>query len=377
MKRRPVYMRLLIILCGVLLGPGWLGAEGLQYSLNGVRFNHALLSGIPVPTGIDAGLRIPTKKDGLFFDVRLAGGYQDRHILRDATTGAILLTPSFDGIQWFYWPNIEVDAGVAFRSTAAGSDGARWLEFFAMGRARYEKNSQTLPTALFSDANGLFSLSFMAGVGGETVVQSADGAKQGIEAELSFEYGPKGLDFLGGTDFSRGTIKLAGYKPLYSSATDRTDGFALYAAGFLAADYADGYRIPLYVLTSFGGRQIRDGLGDSVRGYRSWGYEAATKAEASLELRAVGPALFHVAGLRPMAYVFGDAGYYGRLYKCTIPENQGFLFSSGFGVALDIFDYVYLGVRAGYKFPFADPLDAEYFPSGDRFFWDFSFKLHF
>jgi len=370
-------MAAFIFLCGVILVPSFTGAQGLQYSLNGVRFNYALLSGIPVPTGIDAGIRIPTKRDGLFFDVRLAGGFEDRHILRDTKTGDVITTPTFDGVQWFNWPNIEMDGGITIRKTAGGSNGTTWLELFLMGRARYENNSSTLATELFTDSRGLLAFSFLGGLAGNMVSESADMAKKGGAGELAFEYAPQGLDFIGNTDFVRGTLKLTGYVPVYSSAPGRSDGVALYAAGFLAADYASGRRIPLYVLTSFGGRQLRSGLGDSVRGYMSWGYEASTKAVASLEMRLVGPALFNVTKLRPMAYVFGDAGYYGDLYKCTVSEKQGFLFSSGAGVALDVLDYVYVGARVGYKFPFADALYSLYYPSGDRFFWDFCFTLHF
>ncbi|MFA6366551.1 MAG: hypothetical protein WCX13_05140, partial [Candidatus Hydrogenedentales bacterium] len=152
-------------------------------------------------------------------------------------------------------------------------------------------------------------------------------------------------------------------------------------AGYLTGDYAGGSEIPLYVLTSFGGRAIRDGLGDSIRGYRTWGYEATTKAEASFDLRFIGPGLFGLAGLRPMAYVFGDAGYFDGLYKCpdaaTGGDKDGLIFSAGAGAAINVFDFAQIGARAGYKFPVDDPLYAAYTPSGERFFWNITFLLHF
>ncbi|PKL05900.1 MAG: hypothetical protein CVV53_07110, partial [Spirochaetae bacterium HGW-Spirochaetae-9] len=150
--------------------------------------------------------------------------------------------------------------------------------------------------------------------------------------------------------------------------------------GYLTADAAAGKAIPLYVLTSFGGRELRDGLGSSIRGYRGWGYEAARKAEASFELRLVGPGLFGVASLRPMAYVFGDAGWFGGLYDCpdaaTGGDKDGWIFSAGAGAAIDILDFAYMGLRAGWKFPIDDPLYATYFGS-EKFFWGITFLLHF
>jgi hypothetical protein len=166
--------------------------------------------------------------------------------------------------------------------------------------------------------------------------------------------------------------------PLFSSGKSDLDAISVYAAGYLAGDYAGGSEIPLYVLTSFGGRLLRDGLGDSIRGYQPWGYEATAKAEASFDLRFVGPALFGVAGLRPIAYLFGDAGYFNGLYAApSIADKNGLIFSAGVGAALDIFDFAYLGLRAGYKFPADDPLYATYFPTGNRFFWGITFLLHF
>jgi hypothetical protein len=79
-----------------------------------------------------------------------------------------------------------------------------------------------------------------------------------------------------------------------------------------------------------------------------------------------------------MAYVFGDAGYFAGLYDCpSIADKDGLIFSAGGGLALDILDFAYLGLRAGYKFPVDDPLYSTYFPGGERFFWGITFLLHF
>jgi hypothetical protein len=350
-------------------------AEEMEFTLNGVRFNGALLSGVPVPAGADIELRFPMAGEGLLFTLRLAGGYEDRLILRDDTDSSPIAKPaSFDNMQWFHWPNAEVDAGILYR-LLSGGDGPK-VEFFGLARGRYESNSPWLGTIPFPDAQGLMSLSFLGGVGIDAVRKSPSRSKSGYAGEFSIEYAPAALAFSGGTDFYRASANLEGYLPLFSAGASDLNAISIYAAGYLAGDYAGGTEIPLYVLTSFGGRLLRDGLGDSIRGYQSWGYEATTKAEASFDLRFVGPGLFGLAGLRPMAYVFGDAGYFDGLYASPITDKNGFMASTGAGLALNIFDFAYLGLRAGYKFPMSDEVYAQYF-GDERFFWGITFLLHF
>ena len=371
------FLAVAIAVCCLMLVPLSAGAEGLEFALNGVRFNGAILGAIPVPTGADIELRLPILGNGLLFTLRLAGGYEDRLILRNALDGSPLAKPAtFDDAQWFNWPNIETDAGILYRILPRGK--ALKVEFFGLARGRYEDNSPSLSTSYFPDAQGLFSISALGGVGIDGVINSPRRLKSGFAGELSFEYAPPFLALAGGIDFYRASFNLEGYLPIFTAGKSDFEAVSVYAAGYLTGDYAGGSDIPLYVLTSFGGRLLRDGLGDSIRGYQSWGYEATTKVEASFDLRLVGPALFGIAGLRPIAYLFGDAGYFDGLYGApSIVDKNGLLFSAGAGAAIDIFDFAYLGLRAGYKFPVDDPLYATYFPGGDRFFWGITFLLHF
>lgn len=354
------------------------GAEGIEFALNGVRFNNALLGGLPVPAGVDVEFRIPVAADTLLFTIRAAGGYEDRLILRDAAGDPIAKPAPFDAADqtnWFHWPNAQADVGILYRPL--GSEKPK-VELFAMARGRWEANSPDLSTNVFSDAQGMLAVSVMGGAGVDAVVTDPRRSKSGYGGEISFEYGPSALALSGGNDFYRLSANLEGYLPLFSAGRSDLSAVSAYAAGYLAGDWAGGSAIPLYVLTSFGGRLLRDGLGDSIRGYQGWGYEATAKAEASVDLRLAGPALFGVAGLRPMAYLFGDAGYFGGLDRCaSISDKDGFIVSAGAGVALDILDFVYLGARAGYKFPVDDPLYSTYTAGGDKFFWNITFLLHF
>jgi len=376
MARR--FLAVAIALCCAGLFPLSAAAEGFEFALNGVRFNGVLLGGIPVPAGADLEVRFPIAGNNLLFTFRLAGGYEDRLILRNDADGSPITKPAFDNTQWFNWLNGQVDTGLVYRlAQGEGSPAAPRIEAFGLARARYEQNSPALSTAYFPDAQGLLALSFLGGLGVDGVYKSPRRFKDGYAGELSFEYAPAAFGFVGGTDFYRASVALEGYLPIFSAGTSDIDAVSLYAAAYLAGDYAGGTNIPLYVLTSFGGRQLRDGVGDSVRGYQSWGYEATTKAEVSFDLRFVGPGLFGLAGLRPMAYVFGDLGYFNGLYKCTVVDKDGMLMSAGAGIALNIFDFAYIGLRAGYRFPVGDSLYAVYFPGGEKFFWNISFLLHF
>ncbi|HEY9054193.1 MAG TPA: hypothetical protein VIO60_05180 [Rectinemataceae bacterium] len=374
-------LRLWCAACFALVfAAGSLGADpasqGIGFSLNGVRFNNAILGGLPLPAGADIELRFPLSSSGLLFSLRLAGGYEDRLILRDDDADPIA-KPAALGANWFNWPNAQVDAGPVYSMALAGGGGAR-LEAFFLARGRWELNSSSLSTAHFPDSRGLLGVSALAGAGVDAVMKDPSRMLSGWGGEVSFEAAPSFLSFQGGNDFYRLSGFLEGYLPLYSSSEDDLRAISLYAAGYLAGDWAFGSSIPLYVLTSFGGRKLRDGLGDSIRGYQGWGYEASAKAEASFDLRLVGPSLFKVAGLRPIAYIFGDAGWYGGLYDCpSLADSDGILFSAGAGAALDILDFAYLGLRAGWRFTIGDPLFPIYEPGGEAFFWGISFLLHF
>ena len=354
--------------------------DSMEFALNGVRFNNVLLGFLPVPAGVDVEFHFPLAQ-GLLFSLRAAGGYEDRLILRNDLTGSPIAKPaSFNaGAQtsWFDWPNAEVDTGLIYRLPGLAAAGVK-AEIFGLGRGRWEMNSPGLLANRFPDASGLLAFSLLGGIGVDAVVKKPSRMMSGWAGEASFETAPTFLALAGGTDFSRFSGFLKGYLPLYSSSADDLKAFSLYGAAYLTGDYAMGTKIPLYVLTSFGGRALRDGVGDSIRGYQGWGYEATAKAEASFDLRLVGPSIFKVAGLRPIGYLFGDAGYYSGLYDCpAIADKDGLLFSAGGGIALDILEFAYLGLRAGYKFPIGDALYDTYFPGGKQFFWGITFFLHF
>ncbi len=372
--RKTALIALVVMLCVAM---GNVAAEGFEFAFNGIRLNGALLSFLPVPTGLDVGIRLPLAP-GLLYSVRVAGGYEDRMILRNDADGAPIAEPTSLGTTWFNWPNFQLDTGIVYRLGASSGTKSSPLELFLLARGRYEINDSGFSTAVFSDAGGLATLSLLAGAGIDAVKMDAERVKHGFAGEVSVEYAPSLLSISGGADFYRASGFLEGYLPLVSNGRKEAQAISVYAAGYLTADYAGGSDIPLHVLTSFGGRLPRNGLGSSIRGYQAWGYEASTKAEASLEIRAVGPAFFGIPWFRPIAYVFGDAGYYSGLYKAASPYTNegGLILSTGAGIAIDLLDLAFVGLRAGFRLPVDDPLYATYFGT-DSFFWNIAFLLHF
>ncbi|MBL8965987.1 MAG: hypothetical protein JNG85_03195, partial [Spirochaetaceae bacterium] len=205
--------------------------------------------------------------------------------------------------------------------------------------------------------------------------------KNGVKAEASGEWGPGALNAgFGPTDFHRFTLKAAAYQPLFSvgqAGNPELNLFSAYLAGFASFDYAGGDAIPLYVRQSFGGRDLRDSLGDCVRGYPSRSYDAALKTVANGEVRLVGPALFNTPWLVPIVYGFCDAGYYAGFPESSAKaEASGTILSAGGGFALDVLDFAYIGVSLGSKFPGSDALYAVYGET-DAFFFSVEFLLHF
>ncbi len=385
---------LCLALCLAALLPAMADPGPVRFTVNGVRFNGAALHPFPVPlpAGADVALRIPLSPGGIFYSLRVAGGWEDRFILRDGVTGEPVAKPGApEDLHWFMFPNLQLDTGFGLHlsgaarpagspeGAAAGSPSAAAPELFLLGRYRLEDNRSALPATRFPDARGLSAVSFMAGAGFDGVRSDRARMKSGMRGEVSVEYAPAGLAFSGGTDFLRANLQVAGFHPLAASAhADPGGRVSVYAAWMASADWAVGDTIPLYVLTSFGGRDPRDGVGKSVRGFMHPGYESPRKAVASAEVRAIGPALFGIDSVRPLAYAFGDCGVYAGLDRAgSFADASAFIASAGSGIALGVLDFMYLGLRAGFRFPFGDPVHDVYFPGASRFFWDMAFLLHF
>jgi hypothetical protein len=388
--------RVLLVLAAIALGGGLLSAQGLDFSFNGIRYNTAfpgILKSLPVPTGADVEFRLPVAEFAsgpLAVDFRVAGGYEDWRILRDSATGDPIsekayITDGTFGEYHYFAPNVQWDLGLV--QGILPKDKGNLLEAFLLYRGRLDDYETSLSNTAFSDMRGIFGTSAIIGLGYDAVTKDSRRVKDGISSEVSAEWGPGGLNAnsIASTDFYRFDFKLWGFKPLISYGQASDEGLNLlsvYLAGYASCDYAGGSdggdNIPIYVLQSFGGRELRGSLGSCVRGYPSASYDSALKTVANGEIRVLGPALFKQAWFIPMVYAFCDAGYYSGLPgSVSKSDKSGVIMSSGGGFALDIIDFAYLGFSAGYLFPGQDQLFSTYVPDGTKTFFSVEFLLHF
>lgn len=383
--------RVLLVLAALALGGGLLSAQGLDFSFNGIRYNTAfpgIFESLPVPTGADIEFRLPVagfSSGPLAVDFRVAGGYEAWRILRDPDSGDPVVAPDeLDGKYRYYAPNVQWDLGLV--QGILPKDKGNLLEAFFLYRGRYDDYETSLSNTAFSDMRGIFGTSAIIGLGYDAVTKDSRRVKDGISSEVSAEWGPEALNAnsLASTDFYRLDFKVWGFKPLISYGQASDEGLNLlsvYLAGYASCDYAGGSdggdNIPIYVLQSFGGRELRGSLGSCVRGYPSASYDAALKTVANGEIRVLGPALFNQAWCIPMVYAFCDAGYYSGLPGSTTKaDKSGVIMSSGGGFAIDVIDFAYLGFKAGYLFPGQDSLFNTY-TDGTRTFFSIEFLLHF
>jgi hypothetical protein len=376
--RRGIAILLVLALC--LAG---LSAQGLEFGVNGIALNSAIVSGLPIPTGADIQFGLPVARFGdlpLTAVLRLRGGYEDLRILRDPASGAPVSEPSsFDGDYRFHAPNFQWALGAT--QGIVRQEGRNLVEAFAFYRGRYDVYNTGLAAIAFNDMKGLFGTSFLLGAAYDSTVRDSRRVRSGLFAELSAEYGPAAINTSPSTDFFRTTLIVKGFKPLLSqgqAADPRLNSFSIYLAGFASVDWADGSNVPIWVNQSFGGRDIRNSLGDCVRGYPTASYDASLKAVANGEIRILGPALLKQAWLVPMFYAFADTGYYSGFAGDSTATSgaSGSISSAGAGLNFDIFDFAYVGAYCGFKFPQGSALYSTY-TSTDAFFWNIQFLLHF
>lgn len=381
MKSRGVVW-VLIVLCGMALG-----AQDLDFSFIGGRFNFLLLDGFPLPTGADVEFRysiLDTAIGPTALSFRVGAGYEDKRLVRNdsatATAGDPIEAPTESDSPYRYnSPNAQWDIGLV--QALAGKADGNLAEAFFLYRGRYDYYDNDLSTSVFPDAHGIFGTAVLVGLGYDAVEQDSRRLKSGLGGELSFEWGPSFLaSSFGSVDYWRGNLQAEWYQPLFSFGAGELNRFSAYFAGFGSVDFAGGEQIPIFVMESFGGRDERTSLGGSVRGYPSKTYDAAFKSVLNLECRFLGPAMFDLPWFMPLVYGFFDSGYYDGLPGASTAayrDASGLIASVGAGFALDIFDFAYLGFRGGLLLPGDDLLFPVYLPSGKKTFFSIEFLLHF
>lgn len=366
----------------MLIGSMSVAAEpGISFSINSIKTNSDIVAGLPLPTGLDLGFEFPLGAGNTSLTVRTAAGYESRMILRNAGSIPISAPASIDGINRFYWTDALAELGL--RQYMLKSDQASaWL--FALLRGRYEMNKSTYSTTLFADAQGTASLSGVAGLAFDSTYWREPNRQVGSYFELSMEYSPTFANFAAASmDFSRANLTAEAYIPLSPQCGSlmNPSSVAPYLVLYGVGDYAMGSNVPQEVLTTFGGLIGTKGIGDMVRGTQPWGYEARGKAYVSAELRIAGPSFFENFLLYPVGYLFADAagytGLYGAPFGTSFADTSGVFASTGAGAAVSVFNFLWLGVYAGWRWPLIDPLAATYYSSPSGFFWNFTFVAHY
>jgi hypothetical protein len=315
-------------------------------------------------TGLDLGTPAATK---LFF--KLGGGYEDKLLLRDTATGNPLsLAGGGEGISYDS-PNFQWEAAF-IQGLSTRPDGDNAFEVFLFYRGRYDIYDEELDNSVFVDDRGLFGTSIMVGTSYNTVVRDRHRLKSRFYAEAGAEWGPGVIN--SESDFWRISAKLIGYLPVMDVPTDGKNFFNMYLAVLASADLAGGDSVPIYVNQSFGGRDLRDSLGNCVRGYEKASYDSLFKAVGNIELRMLGPAL-GLESILPILYGFFDAGYYDGFYGSSdYADEAGLIMSTGGGIALGLFDFAQIGFVGGYKL-----VEDSLYGLDEPVFVSFKFMLHF
>jgi hypothetical protein len=217
------------------------------------------------------------------------------------------------------------------------------LEFFLAYKLRYEKNmedagtSQLLFDSNLPDRDRILQNSVFIGLEWKDIDRrNPHRLLSGVGAETSMEWGPEGFfnNYIGEADYARFNLSTRAFLPLFDIDQGSTlNTLSAYMGFFLALDYATGNSIPLNIRETFGGRSPRKGLGYAVRGLEDCRFDTPFKAAANWEVRLNLPAIAD-PGLIPGLLYFIDGGYYNFI---SFPDS-GFIFSTGGGIFLSLFD---------------------------------------
>jgi hypothetical protein len=324
------------------------------------------------PTGIDVtvGYRLTPWFDGVetILQGTVGGGYEGFGTFRDTdyTPNTVTAdTADPNGNLEFNSPNFQWQAGIRQGILWDQTERRNLLEAFLYYRGRYdrylkgrhywgsdegaiaaiESSHEAWQSAyLGSDACGIFGTSLFTGLSFDALhFDSRSKAFDGTYAEASFEFSPYFPSVMGASDFWRINFSTKTFRTLYEErpAADK-NVFTIYAGSYFSIDYADARRrMPLYVMQSFGGTELREGLADSVRGFEKYSWDTQLKIVHNLELRFNLPVVysFRERDLFPGFVVYFDLGYGTLYWRDPANTRGGFLASTGIGLFLDLFDF--------------------------------------
>jgi hypothetical protein len=405
---KPALYLTLLLLCKLLSpSPAWSETTGgdrapFFYGISGVR-RYFFWGYNLVPTGLDVtlGYRITPWIDGVdtILQATVGGGYEGFGTFR-----AVDYTPNTvqsdvadpNGNLEFDSPNLQWQLGIR-QGILWNSIGERnLLEAFLYYRGRYdryldgrhywgasdgeiaaiESGHEAWQSAYAgNDAEGIFGTSLLAGLAFDALY--FDGRTKtydGTYAELSFEASPYFSSVLGASDFWRLNFATKTFRTLFEAVPRKGKNlFSIYAGSYFSIDYADARRqMPMYVMQSFGGTELREGLADSVRGFEKYSWDTQLKIVHNLDLRFNGPVIasFRDRDLLPGVVLFFDLGYGHSYWGDPSDTAGGFLGSTGIGLFIGLLDFTYVHFYADF------PVIGERLDDAPAVF-DLAIKVHF
>ncbi len=194
-----------------------------------------------------------------------------------------------------------------------------------------------------TDAYGIFGTSLLVGMAVDNMDRDTSSkAYNGAYAELSLEASPYLPSVMGASDFRRLNFSSKTFKTLYQALLrNGCNVFSVYLGSYFSIDYAAARRqMPLYVMQTFGGTELREGLADSVRGFEKYSWDTQLKIVHNLDLRFNLPAVYW-PDLVPGCLLYFDLGYGSDYWGDRSGTPGVFLGSSGIGVYIDFFDIAY------------------------------------
>jgi hypothetical protein len=149
-----------------------------------------------------------------------------------------------------------------------------------------------------SDAYGIFGNSFITGLTYNNLRHDKKTkASDGLFMETSFEISPYLASVSGASDFYRANFSAKYFKTLFEARPSaKKNLFTVYLGEYFSIDYADAKTdMPLYVMQTFGGTDLRYGLAESVRGFERFSWDTQLKIVNNIELRVNLPVIYSIS----------------------------------------------------------------------------------
>jgi hypothetical protein len=221
------------------------------------------------------------------------------------------------------------------------------------------------------DALDLFQTSLFGGVSYNDL-DTTDPHRnfRGLYAEASAEWGPEWLlnDLVGRADFIRLNLTAKYFLPVFDiSPQTEMNQLSGFMGAFFGFDWCDGASIPANIQQTFGGRNPRYAMGYAVRGYEDTLFDGRLKAVLNVDFRVNLPQFKIIDVITPGLVAFFDSGYFNFLYY----DEQGFLFSAGLGVFVNVWKLTSFTLYTIFDFTR---------PRADGAYWNylnFQFDAHF